>query len=404
MAETLLLHTRTLCYGMLIGYFLTLVVRLFIHARKQKTHHARFVMRLASFTFAWLAFKNIIRFCCDMHTMGSSEYNPVLEHLPHILEMLAVPLLGVSVIALSRLKATNLREVVVVMLPLIIAAVLYIFIPDPLIEKLALCYCIGYAIVVIVCVHIYVKNYQKILNNTYANTSQRGVRWVLTTLYILVGVLSMWVISSFVLHSLLTECVYFILSTIPWTFYTYRLVNQNFNITDMHEVADDIEDDEEEIVVAEPATEPVRAQVATATPATPRFNIAGTSRVAVKAWQEPKFGEAIEKFCTDEKNFTNTDLSIIDVARGVNSNRTYVSRWCNEHGTDFSTYIINIRLDYAEQLLAKTNHSIADVVFMSGFSNSRHFRTVFFARHQCTPTEYRQRQAVEAGVAAEAEE
>lgn len=372
MSETFLFHLRSLCYGVIITFFISLITRLYRAQKKQTVANARFVLWLAIITLGWLAIKNASRFIFDV----TSLYTPMADHsittgMAHIMEMIAIPFMGTSLCALSRLKRTSIYELLIVQLPLFITLAFYPFTGERIVLILSLCYTIVYSLVVITMVHIYVRQYQQLLNETYASTTHRGITWVLTTLYILVALLAMWVISAFVLPSTMSDCCYFLLSMIPWGFYSHRLLKQNFNIQVMQEIANDKDSvEDEQIMETENTGKSAQPQ-------------------ALKVWQEPKFGEAIHRFCSEESNFANTDLSIMDVARAVNSNRTYVSRWCKEQGTDFSNYIIGIRLDFAEQLLLKTNYQITDIVTMSGFSNSRHFRTVFFARHQCTPTEYR---------------
>lgn len=386
MYDIILLNLKSAYYGVLVGVFAQFFVRLLRRSNKEKSRNGRFVLKLAAFTFLWLSLKNILRFSMDMYDLyDGSLCQGACHGIGHLLEMAVIPFMGVTLRALASLKAIRTKELIVSQTPVMLCTLLFLITRNLLFEKICLFFVLGYAVVIIVTVPMLVRQYQKVLNDTYANTSERGVTWVLHLMYTLIAILVVWALSAFAKPSLLSETLYYMVSLLLWVIFAYKIYRQNFNIDYMH-LSDEEDEaiDEEDVVVA-----PVPADgVAIST--TNRFDIAVDNTVPLKAWQEAAFGESIEKFCTQVENFSNTDLSIVDVARGVGSNRTYVSRWCRENGTDFSSYIINIRLDYADQLLEKTNYSIADIVVMSGFSNSRHFRTVFFARHNCTPTEYRQ--------------
>lgn len=385
MYDIILLNLKSAYYGVLVGVYAQFFVHLLRRANQQKSSHGRFVLKLAAFTFLWLSLKNILRFTMDMVALtDGSLCHGGCHGLGHLLEMAVVPFMGVTLRALASLRTIHSKELIVTQTPVILCTVLFLITNNLLFEKICLFFVLGYAVVIIITVPILVRQYQKVLNDTYSNTSKRGVTWVLHLIYTLVAILVVWALSAFAKPSLLSETLYDMISLGLWVLFAYKIYRQNFNVDYMHssEAEDEVEEDDAPSAIA-------HADDST-TPVAHRFDIAVDNTEPLKAWQEPSFGEAIEKFCTQEENFTNTDLSIVDVARGVGSNRTYVSRWCREHGTDFSSYIINIRLDYADQLLEKTNYSIADIVVMSGFSNSRHFRTVFFARHNCTPTEYRQ--------------
>ena len=98
---------------------------------------------------------------------------------------------------------------------------------------------------------------------------------------------------------------------------------------------------------------------------------------------------AIPQFCLTERHFTNPDLTVIELSRAVGSNRTYVARWFSERGTNFSTYINGLRLDYAEELLRHSTKSANEISIAAGFGTLHTFTRVFKARYGCTPEQYR---------------
>lgn len=77
----------------------------------------------------------------------------------------------------------------------------------------------------------------------------------------------------------------------------------------------------------------------------------------------------------NEKLFVKQNLSIEDVARAVNTNRTYVWKAVSELGVNFASFVNNFRAQYAISLLLTKKHRftpLGDIAEMSGFANVRH--------------------------------
>lgn len=104
---------------------------------------------------------------------------------------------------------------------------------------------------------------------------------------------------------------------------------------------------------------------------------------------DPLLGKQIEQYCVGQRAFTNPDLSVGDVVKAVGSNRNYVSRWFNEQGGNFNTYINDLRIKEAEMLLRTSDHSIEDIGMETGFNNTHTFSRVFRNKYGCTPKQYR---------------
>lgn len=72
--------------------------------------------------------------------------------------------------------------------------------------------------------------------------------------------------------------------------------------------------------------------------------------------------------------FKKDNLSINELARAINSNRTYVGRAIGELGVNFPAFINNYRAQYAISLLIQKkflNVPLGDIAEMSGFSTVR---------------------------------
>lgn len=83
-------------------------------------------------------------------------------------------------------------------------------------------------------------------------------------------------------------------------------------------------------------------------------------------------------------------LTLEKVAAQVFVNPKYFSHvFKRETGVAFTEYVINLRIDYACQLLSKTNYPAYRISFESGFSDPSYFNRVFCSRMSMTPQAYR---------------
>ena len=99
-----------------------------------------------------------------------------------------------------------------------------------------------------------------------------------------------------------------------------------------------------------------------------------------------KFSTVFEK----KKLFMNTKLTIIDLAKEMGTNRTYISDYINnELGTTFFDYVNQRRIMEAETLLRTTKESLESISSMSGFNSPSTFRRAFMKKYNCTPGKYR---------------
>ncbi len=90
------------------------------------------------------------------------------------------------------------------------------------------------------------------------------------------------------------------------------------------------------------------------------------------------------------------DVSLERFARGVGLSARQVSRlFRDEFGMSFRDYVVELRIERAKDLLARTRHSITDVAGETGWSSLGHFNSVFRRRVGATPTEYRAQCGVE---------
>ena len=58
-------------------------------------------------------------------------------------------------------------------------------------------------------------------------------------------------------------------------------------------------------------------------------------------------------------------------------------------GTDFSSYLLNLRLSIAQEMLRQTNMPISEIALCTGFSSQQHFSTLFRKFINVSPKKYR---------------
>ena len=105
-----------------------------------------------------------------------------------------------------------------------------------------------------------------------------------------------------------------------------------------------------------------------------------------------KIGTALR----EQQLFTNSHLTIQDLASSVGSNRTYVSNAINRRtGLSFSQYVARYRVEHALLILRDAKYSsdheaITNAIALSGFTSDQTFYRVFKDVTGLTPLQYRQ--------------
>lgn len=89
---------------------------------------------------------------------------------------------------------------------------------------------------------------------------------------------------------------------------------------------------------------------------------------------------------------TNESITVSDVAEHVQRSRSFISRkFKAETGIDLSTYIVNKKLDEAQNLLKFTDKTISEISNYLCFSSQSYFQNVFKKNFNITPNEYRKK-------------
>ena len=93
-----------------------------------------------------------------------------------------------------------------------------------------------------------------------------------------------------------------------------------------------------------------------------------------------------------EKNYSNPNLSIIDIAQHCNVNANYLcGTFKSITGETINHYINNMRIENSKKLILETNKSIADISKLCGFNDAKYFCKVFGKYTKTTPSSFRKK-------------
>ena len=117
------------------------------------------------------------------------------------------------------------------------------------------------------------------------------------------------------------------------------------------------------------------------------------SRSSLSAEQKQSLIIEMEKLIMAEKIFTNSQLTVDDVARMLGTNAKYISQVLNAHyHKNFYTFINAYRVEEARRLLladVNRRYSILGISQMAGFSSKSSFNDAFKTMSGTTPSEFR---------------
>jgi len=101
-----------------------------------------------------------------------------------------------------------------------------------------------------------------------------------------------------------------------------------------------------------------------------------------------KIMDSFKRYMINERGYLNPSLTIEEIARVLNTNRTYVSKLVNIYfGKSFRDYLSSLRLDYAKQLMKdEPDASLDYIAVKSGFQSSTQFIRKFREVEGVTPT------------------
>ena len=92
--------------------------------------------------------------------------------------------------------------------------------------------------------------------------------------------------------------------------------------------------------------------------------------------------------------YLKPDLSVATLAMELGTNRTYLSNLINQYlHTTFTNYVNAYRVQYAKNLLLKTDDTIEEIFQAAGFQSRTTFWRAFAQVEGCTPKDFRKKAA-----------
>jgi signal transduction histidine kinase/DNA-binding response OmpR family regulator/ABC-type xylose transport system substrate-binding protein len=104
-----------------------------------------------------------------------------------------------------------------------------------------------------------------------------------------------------------------------------------------------------------------------------------------------------KKFLNDfagivEENLSNENFNVDDICRSIGISRVQLYRKVKALlNCSITDYILSRRLKKARYLLVNESYSISEITYMVGFSTPNYFSTVFKAKYNCTPSEFKKK-------------
>ncbi|WP_215701364.1 helix-turn-helix domain-containing protein [Clostridium sp. MCC353] len=84
------------------------------------------------------------------------------------------------------------------------------------------------------------------------------------------------------------------------------------------------------------------------------------------------------------------DISLVSVAKDLHINPEYLSRTFKQQvGINFSTYLNNVRLQHALELLKQTDYRVAEIAMRTGFQSPAYFSKCFKAAFGLSPQQWK---------------
>lgn len=104
----------------------------------------------------------------------------------------------------------------------------------------------------------------------------------------------------------------------------------------------------------------------------------------------PAWAKELKEIIQDQID-TNLTLTLKEVSQSLHVHPSYLSREFSKYFDDlsFGDYIRKLRIEKATQMLRDTKKSLAEVAYLTGFSDQSHFNRIFKKHTGKTPAEFR---------------
>ncbi len=111
-----------------------------------------------------------------------------------------------------------------------------------------------------------------------------------------------------------------------------------------------------------------------------------------KKGKVPAWARELKEIIQDQID-TNLALNLKSISQSLKVHPSYLSREFSKYFDDlsFGDYIRKLRIEKAIQLLADPGRSLAEIAYLTGFSDQSHFNRIFKKHTGSNPSEYRKK-------------
>jgi AraC-like DNA-binding protein len=104
----------------------------------------------------------------------------------------------------------------------------------------------------------------------------------------------------------------------------------------------------------------------------------------------PEWAKELKEIIQDQID-TNLTLSLKEISESLNVHPSYLSREFSKYFDDlsFGDYIRKLRIEKAQELLKDSKHTLAEIAYLTGFSDQSHFARIFKKTTGKNPLSYR---------------
>jgi YesN/AraC family two-component response regulator len=109
-----------------------------------------------------------------------------------------------------------------------------------------------------------------------------------------------------------------------------------------------------------------------------------------KKGKVPGWARELKEIIQDQID-TNLTLSLKEISQTLDVHPSYLSREFSKYfdNLSFGDYIRKLRIEKAIHLLENSNYKLAEIAYLTGFSDQSHFTRIFKKHTGKSPSEYR---------------
>lgn len=281
-----------------------------------------------------------------------------------LLDLFLVPIIIVLMLSMIQV-ATDRKQIIIYNVVPVALLITFIFTQSAWIIPVAIIYW-GIDIVGFMTrFHNMQKRYKKKLKENFSDLQNRELKWInsVAVLFLLYAFLYLF---GHLTDSPRACSFSYIISMIGWTYFVWHVEHQKalVNFWEENETLD---------LLTQIATEGETKEPAKLNP-------------TEYSWLQ----ELLEKECEAKHLYLRPDISIVELAKHLGTDRTCLNQYFNSQNTSFYNYINKLRINHAVEMIKEreTGVSLDEISIKCGFNTPDTFRRAFSEQMGCTPALY----------------